>query len=77
MGFIDINVKPSTIGFVVVGAIVALLGAGELMNRLDSWLGTDNGVGDTYITIALFMILLIIIVFLLVAVREIFFRDYE
>ena len=70
MGIIDINVKPSTIGFVVVGVIISLITTGELMNRLDAWLGTDSGVGNTYITIALFMILMIMIIFILVVVRE-------
>lgn len=74
MGLIDINVKPSTIGFVLVGVIVSLIVTGELMNRLDTWLGTNSGVGNTYITIALFMILTIFIIFLLIVIREIYNR---
>ena len=78
VSIIGVEVKPTTLGFIIVGIIGVLLLTGHILNYLSEFTGFgDNTVGDTYINFAWGIIIIFVALGIIFAVILIYRIYYE
>lgn len=71
MGFIDVNIKPTSIAMIVIGIILVLLVVGNGLNFIsDLFNFGSHEVGNQYIAVAW----ILIIIFVILGIYKVFFE---
>ena len=63
----DVNIQPSTLGFVVVGVVIGLIVVGYAFNSINDWISpnSNKNPGNPYIALGIILIVVIVAIFVI------------